>query len=308
MFTCRRAPVFIVLSLALSMFTAPLGARAPAGLAADREETPEFRSESASSSFESGLRKFKSRDYAGAKADFRKARSSAKGKDDRADVDRWIKAAEGGEDLVDVRRLVTAGEHRDAYDRLTEVYAGYLETPIATEYEKEWKQLSSRVATLVEGFDSHSRYYEKTPARTFVEGESKVLSGSHCLSWKSSKDKAARTVTLRRVPEDWSENDQVELWYNARVAPLDMRMVLTCGRRGEADGKDDDEHKLAALVRMKGKGWNRLRLPLDGFKSTGLPCLTKVEKVELTIQDDREFDFMLDGIALLRSSEEASKK
>lgn len=310
MFTCRRVAAFIVFSLSLSVLPAPSGARGPTALAADHEEAPEFRSDSAASSFESGLRKFKSRDYAGARADFKKARSSGKGKDDKAIVDRWIRAADGGEDLLEVRRFVLAAQHRDAYDRLTEVYVNYLGTPIAKEYESDWKKLASRVATVVEGFDSNSRYYETAPGRRFVEGEEQVLSGSHCLSWKRGKesDKTSRTVTLRRVPEDWSEYDEVELWYNARVAPLDMHIVLSCGRRGEDDEKDDREHKLTAQVRMKGKGWNRLRLPIDEFTSVGIPCLTKVEKVELTIQDDRDYDFMLDSIALLKSSEDAAEK
>ncbi len=307
MFTCRRVAVFVILALAFSILPAPSGARGPVALAADRAETPEFKKDSAAKSFESGLKSFKNRDYRGARTDFKKARSSGKEKQDKAIVSRWIKATRGGEELTRVRRLVMAGRHREAYDHFTAVYVRYLGTPIASAYEKEWKKLGSRVATLVEGFDSHSSYYVRKPGRTFVEGEGKIFRGSHCLGWKSSPDKKTRAFTLRRVvPEDWSEYDTVELWYNARVAPRDMRLVLTCGRRGEVE--DAGDHKLTARIRMKGKGWQRLRLPLGVFTSIGRPVLSKIKSVELSIRDDHRYDFMLDSISFLRNSREVAKK
>ncbi len=310
MFTCRRVAVFVVLSLAFSILPAPSGTGGPVALAADRAETPEFKKNSAARSFESGLKSFKNRDYRGARTDFKTARSSGKEKKDKAIVDRWIKATHGGEKLTRIRRSVMAARHREAYDHLTDAYVRFLGTPIASEYEKEWKKLSSRVATLVEGFDSHSSYYVREPGRTFVEGEGKVLWGSHCLWWKSSPDKKTRAVTLRRVvPENWSEYDAVELWYNARVAPRDMHLVLTCGRRGKVDDKEDSgDHKLTTQIRMKGKGWRRLRLPLNAFMRVGKPGVTKIKSVELSIRDDRPYDFMLDRISLLRASRQLAKK
>ncbi len=303
MFTCRRVAVFVVLSLAYAVLPGPTA------LAADRAKAPEFKKGSAAKAFEAGLKRFKIRDYRGARTDFKTARSSGKEKEDKAIVDRWIKATRGGEQLIRVRRLEMAARHRAAYDRLTEVYVRFHATPIAIEYEREWKKLASRVATVIEGFDSHSRDYVKEPARTFIEGAEKVFQGSHCLGWKSSPDKKARAVTLRRIPENWSEYDAVELWYNARVAPRDMHLVLTCDRRGKVDEKEDaGDHKLTTRIRMTGKGWQRLRLPLSGFTRIGLPGVTKIKSVELSIRDDRRYDFMLDSIALLKSSRVVAKK
>ena len=43
MFTCRRVAVFVILALAFSILPAPSGAGGPVALAADRAETPKFK-------------------------------------------------------------------------------------------------------------------------------------------------------------------------------------------------------------------------------------------------------------------------
>lgn len=303
MFTCRRIAVLTLFALAFSL-SVPWGTGGSIAVAAEREEAPEFKRSAAAKSFESGQKKFKKRDYRGARSDFKKARSSGKGRKDKAIVDGWIKATEGGEQLTRVRRFLMKANYREAYDGLTGVYTKYLGTPIASEFEKEWKKLATRATTVLEGFDSHSKYYVQKPSRVFVEGEDKVLRGTHSLGWKSSPDNKPTAVTLRRVPENWSGFDTVELWYNARIAPIDMHLVLTCGRRGNDDTKDTREHKLTTHIRMKGKGWHCLRLPLDDFESSGLPCLTKVKKVELIVAGKRRFDFMLDNISIVKNASE----
>ena len=313
MFPDRRVAVFVVLSIAgvtpsSLVSSGGMSPRLPlyAADTFDRSSEPVFKREAAAKGFAAGVKHFKRGAYQKARANFKKARMAAKGRNDKVLVDNWIKAANGGAELVRFKKLAKRGRYRQAYEHLTKAYGTYRGTPIDEQFMALWKDLGNRVSTVIEGFDSHSGYYARKPSRSFVKDAEQVLHGSQCLRWTSVPDKKSVILKLRRVPEDWSPYDTVELCYNAASAPREIEFVIACGTDGR--GKTGAVRTYSSKRRLSGKGWQCMHLPLKKFTKSGSPSLSKVESVEIVIDDDRKFDLMLDRVSLLRVPERIARR
>jgi len=269
---------------------------------------PEFKSKAAKANFEKAQGLYGEGDYKKAESLFKKARRKAKTQEDKAVVEKWVKAAAGRKILVTLERRVQKTGLSRAYDEARSHARNYVGTPAEAEFKKFIKTLEAKLIAVLENFDQVSSHYGKKYGKVYVRDPKPKLDGTPCLRWTNTPKRPPAALKIKRVPQDWGQFSFLEFWVNVRKAPSDAQAVIACGERRGAKGKKPPRPKGSRgayfVTRLKLKNtkgeWQRIRLTLNDFDSSGAASLAAVEHFHIQVGRGTQFDLLIDRIVLYR--------
>jgi hypothetical protein len=132
------------------------------------------------------------------------------------------------------------------------------------------------------------------------------LEGKYSLRWQNTEDRKAVPVRIEGSPRDWREFEAVELHVKVTQAPGSPEAVLICadeGAQGKAAKKATPglQSSFNAAVKLPAPGgWERLRIPLTDFRSTGMASFSNIAHFQLQCAAGRQFDLLMDKVVLVR--------
>jgi hypothetical protein len=264
---------------------------------------PEFKKEATKVDFEKAKGLLEAGKAKQAEGLFKKAKADAKSKEDKDVVDAWILTSTGSQALEKLKGLAKQGKLHAAHEEALTQLPKYEKTHAAATFKEFIAGLEEKLYLVVQTFESPLK---ERDGKSYIDDPKLVFEGKHSLRWQNTEDRKAVPVRIEGSPRDWREFEAVEFHVKVTQAPGSPEAVLICaeeGAQGKAAKKATPglQNSFNAAVKLPAPGsWERVRIPLSDFRSTGMASLSSIAHFQLQCAAGRQFDLLMDRVVLVR--------